>query len=118
MPFCELEDGLRLNYELSGTGPELVFLIMGLGSSLLAWEDTVNGLTGSSIDREKYTVCAYDNRGMGMSDCNTIFIRYTTQTLAHDALTLLRHLKWTEKGGINLVGISMGGMVRSCVIYS
>lgn len=108
MLFFKTKDGLRLNYEVCGNGPQKVILVMGLGSSKQGWDDQWTHFSEEQ-QQNRFTVCRFDNRGMGWSDCNIFFQRYTTKLLADDVLTLLHHLAWTER--VNLVGISLGGMV-------
>lgn len=58
---------------------------------------------------DKYTCLIFDNRGMGESD--KPILRYTTSEMAKDVIELLDHVGWTAGRSVNVVGISMGGMV-------
>ncbi|KAI8338596.1 Alpha/Beta hydrolase protein [Chlamydoabsidia padenii] len=94
---------INLYYEIHGSGPEKVMLVMGLAMSCLAWEHQYKYLAASG----KYTVIIFDNRGMGKSDAPSGL--YATSQMAKDAFDLLDHFEWTS--GIHLVGVSMGGMI-------
>ncbi|GAN07324.1 alpha/beta-hydrolase [Mucor ambiguus] len=112
---------IRLYYEMHGSGPEHVLLVMGLSTPCSAWDHQTKYLAESG----DYTVIVFDNRGMGFSgtSCSTIkkFIiyinwhtdapigLYSTSQMAVDALELLDHFQWRSK--VHLVGISMGGMI-------
>lgn len=95
-----------------------------LNSSAFAWStqiDHFGRLPG-------YTSIAYDNRGVGHSSSpkgpytyvTCVLAEYTTEELtrayrtsgmAEDAIVLLDYLGWTEKHGVHIVGISLGGMI-------
>lgn len=72
----------------------------------------------------KYSVLVFDNRGVGYSGYPTG--RYTcvaltlgkmltdfsrTSGMAEDIIVLLDHLGWTASRQINVVGVSLGGMI-------
>lgn len=59
--------------------------------------------------RDEYSVLILDNRGMGGSD--KPLARYSTSEMAHDVIEVLDHVGWTQDREINLVGISLGGMI-------
>ena len=46
---------------------------------------------------------------MGKSDKPSI--RYTTSEMARDVIDLVDHLGWTGKRELNIIGVSMGGMI-------
>ena len=94
----------RTYYELTGNGPTRILLTMGLGGSLDQWEAQLQYFGQRA---GTYTVCAYDNRGVGLSLAPAG--RWTTRHLAQDGIALLDDLGWTEN--VHLVGLSMGGMV-------
>ncbi|KAJ7445772.1 alpha/beta-hydrolase [Mycena galericulata] len=94
-----------LYYEVHGTGPQKVAFIMGLNSSCFAWLSQVQHF-GRLSD---YTVLVFDNRGVGHSGVPRG--PYSTSGMAEDAIVLLDYLGWTEKRGIHVVGISLGGMI-------
>ncbi|TPX55637.1 hypothetical protein PhCBS80983_g05150 [Powellomyces hirtus] len=93
----------KICYELHGSGPNKVLLVMGLSGSLRAWDTTVNQL----LARGGYEVCIFDNRGIGDSDAPGP--GYSVKDMAQDAYELLQHLGWTEN--VFLAGVSMGGMI-------
>ncbi|KAI0818892.1 alpha beta-hydrolase [Irpex lacteus] len=94
-----------LYYELHGTGPEKVVLIMGLNSTSFAWEYQVRYF--SRI--ENYSVLVFDNRGVGYSSVPKG--PYTTSTMADDTIALLNYVGWTEARDLHVVGVSLGGMI-------
>ena len=57
----------------------------------------------------KHQVLVFDNRGAGNS--GTPRGPYTTSAMAEDVIALLDFLGWTERRGIHIVGISLGGMI-------
>jgi pimeloyl-ACP methyl ester carboxylesterase len=63
----------------------------------------------------QYTVLVFDNRGAGNS--GTPHGPYTTSTMAEDVIALLDYVGWTEKRGVHLVGISLGGMIAQGAFY-
>lgn len=101
---CTLRDGKSLSYEIHGTGPEKIVLIMGLLASKYSWRDTLEYMMSS--DGEKYSILVFDNRGSGLSSAP--WGRYTTGMMALDTLDLLNHLGWNEDRTLHLNGISMG----------
>ncbi|KAF9257784.1 alpha/beta-hydrolase [Marasmius fiardii PR-910] len=80
-----------LYYEVHGSGPEKIVLIMGLNSSSFAWFSQVEYFS----KLPGYTVLAFDNRGVGNS--GTPKGPYTTSGMAEDAICLLDFIGWTEK---------------------
>lgn len=98
----------KLYYELHGedepTSKRLVFT-MGLNNSSFAWYEQVDyfaRLPG-------YAVLVFDNRGVGWSDSPGW--SYTTREMALDVVELLDFLGWTQDRSLNVVGVSMGGMI-------
>ena len=51
-----------------------------------------------------------DNRGAGRSSVTNISV-YSIALMARDTQAALQKAGWWDKGGINLVGLSMGGMI-------
>jgi pimeloyl-ACP methyl ester carboxylesterase len=93
-------NGIKLAYDVLGSGPPLV-LIMGYRLSSLAWPlDFIGALA------EKFTVVFFDNRGTGASDKPTS--GYEISNMARDVSGLLDHL---EIAGTNVLGYSMGGAI-------
>eukprot|EP00128_Syssomonas_multiformis_P000209 Colp12_sorted_trinity150504_noHs@22473 len=107
MPFLTVQETLlgsvKIRYETHGHGETKVLLVMGLGCTSEAWESQTEYFARYA---DQYTVCTFDNRGVGQSSVPTNLI--TIATLADDAAAILRHLGWTN---VHLVGISMGGMI-------
>ena len=92
---------IELYYERSGPpGVDPVLLVMGLGTTLDAWDLTAPVLA------EKRDVIRFDNRGIGRTEKPRG--RYRTAEMADDALALLDHLGLDR---VHVVGISMGGMI-------
>lgn len=100
MPIVRIRD-LDVHYEI--THPERgnpVLCIHGLGSSTADWEPQIAALG------RKHTVITYDVRGHGRSGKPRG--PYSVQQFAEDAAALIEHL---EPGPVNVLGISMGGMI-------
>jgi len=98
MPVLKIQD-LNVYYESTGEGSPLLF-IHGLGSSTRDWENQVPYFS------RHYKVIAYDVRGHGKSDKPAG--PYSIPQFASDAVGLLKGL---GIGKVNVVGISMGGMI-------
>jgi pimeloyl-ACP methyl ester carboxylesterase len=64
---------------------------------------------------EEYTALVFDNRGVG----NSGYPRgpYTTSAMAEDVICLLDYLGWTADRELNIVGISLGGMIAQELAY-
>ena len=98
MPTATL-NGIDLYYEVSGSGPRLLFL-NGSGATLATTGALVAPLTAA------FEVAAFDQRGLGRSALPAD--PYSVADLASDALALVDHLGWKQ---FHLVGLSFGGMV-------
>jgi len=117
-------NGIRLEYAESGNPADpVILLIMGLGTQLVAWPDTLcDGLAGLG-----FRVVRFDNRDVGHStknqtldeeDIGALALKamrgkpftppYTLNDMAADALGLLDALGIARA---HIVGISMGGMI-------
>ncbi|HEY1989211.1 MAG TPA: alpha/beta fold hydrolase [Acidimicrobiales bacterium] len=92
-------NGIDLYYELTGTGPRLLFL-NGTGATVANTEPIVAVLAGA------FEVAAFDQRGIGRSTLAAD--PYTVADLAGDALAVADHLGWER---FRLIGVSFGGMV-------
>ncbi|OIW28100.1 alpha/beta-hydrolase [Coniochaeta ligniaria NRRL 30616] len=119
LPVAEGRGGpLNINWEVHGSGPIKLLLIMGLGSLKTAWQRQT--LYFGHEHGDKYSVLLIDNRGMGDSD--KPLMRYSTSAMARDALEILEHLGWVSsprKRQLHLAGISLGGMIAqelACLI--
>ncbi|KAL4944659.1 hypothetical protein BDV06DRAFT_186777 [Aspergillus oleicola] len=114
---CPVAQGRRggpvnLYYEIHGTGPIKMVFIMGLMAAHGDWKRQTKFF---GHDRApEYSCLVFDNRGVGKSD--KPITRYSTSEMAQDALDLLTHLNWVDLSApptrdINVVGVSMGGMI-------
>ncbi len=92
-------NGLRVNYEIAGSGPS-VTLSHSLACDLHMWDEQMAALT------RKFTVLRYDTRGHGKSEAPAG--AYTLAQLADDAHGLLNALGIKQT---HWVGLSMGGMI-------
>ncbi|KIM42775.1 hypothetical protein M413DRAFT_70069 [Hebeloma cylindrosporum] len=88
-----------------------VVFIMGLNSSSFSWGPQVRyfGQEGDC------TALVFDNRGVG----NSGYPKgpYTTSGMAEDIICLLDTLGWTGERELNIVGISLGGMIAQELAY-
>ncbi|KAI8985282.1 Alpha/Beta hydrolase protein [Pilobolus umbonatus] len=100
---------IKLYYEMHGTGPEKVLLVMGFSTPCHAWEYQIKFLSQTG----RYTCLIFDNRGTGGSDIPVGL--YSTSQMARDAFDLLDHFGWSSQ--VHLVGISMGGMISLEMAY-
>lgn len=94
-------NGVNLNYEVTGEGPETIVLINGLADDLESWGFQVPDFVAAG-----HRVVTIDNRGIGKSDAPAG--PYTSRMLADDAKALVDQLGIT---GFHLMGVSMGGMI-------
>lgn len=100
MPYAE-NDGIKLHYEVHGSGAESVVLIPGLGLSGLAW-----GPVTELFQQRSHRAVVVEPRGSGDSD--TPDEHYTGEMVAADLLAVLDA---AEVDAAHLVGLSMGGMI-------
>jgi 3-oxoadipate enol-lactonase len=99
MPVASVGE-VELSYERSGSGPPLL-LIMGMSGSRYSWgEPFLEAL------RREFEVIAFNNRGIG--DSSRVEEPFTIAQLAQDTNGLLAEL---ELDSVDVMGISMGGMV-------
>jgi 3-oxoadipate enol-lactonase len=94
-------NGIHINYQLEGDGPETIVLINGLADDLETWVLQMDDLLGAG-----YRVLRFDNRGVGQTDKPEG--PYTSRMLADDAKALVDELGLRD---IHLMGVSMGGMI-------
>ncbi|KAI6036865.1 alpha beta-hydrolase [Pisolithus microcarpus] len=88
-----------LYYEVHGSGPVKIVLIMGLSGTSGDWLLQVRHFGRLP----QYSVLVFDNpspRGP-----------YTTSGMANDTIVLLDFLGWTADRELHVIGISMGGMI-------
>ncbi|KAM5355207.1 hypothetical protein ACJ41O_001853 [Fusarium nematophilum] len=94
-------------WEIHGDGPIKLVLLMGLAGVMASWQRQTKYFGHDRGD--KYSVMVLDNRGMGGSD--KPFGLYSTSEMALDVIEVLDHVGWTADRQVNVVGISMGGMI-------
>lgn len=95
-----LANGVRLNYEIRGSGPKLLF-IHGIGADM----KNPIGLFNSPMINH-FTILSYDPRGLGESDSPESGC--SMGDLAEDAAALAKAVGWEK---YHVFGASMGGMV-------
>ncbi|WP_067822130.1 alpha/beta fold hydrolase [Nocardia inohanensis] len=100
MPLATL-NGIRLNYDVTGTGP-LVVLIMGTGSPGRVWRT----YQVPALVQAGFRVATMDNRGIAPSDECAHGMR--VEDLVADTAALIEHL---GGGPAHVVGTSMGARV-------
>jgi 3-oxoadipate enol-lactonase len=98
MPYLGVR-GLRVYFELHGTGPRLLF-ISGTGGDLRQKARPGESLVGA------FTVLAYDQRGLGRTNAPDGIS--TMADYAEDANSLLEAMGWER---CHVMGVSFGGMV-------
>lgn len=125
-PVAEGRGGpFNISWEIHGSGPVKLVLIMGLGGFKTAWQRQT--LHFGHERREKYSVLVFDNRGMGDSDIP--LMRYSTSDMARDIIDVLVHVGWlppdpytpSKSRTLHIAGISLGGMIAQeigCLIPS
>ncbi|CDS04231.1 hypothetical protein LRAMOSA07169 [Lichtheimia ramosa] len=104
-------------YELHGTGPKRVVLLMGMNSPCQAWdyqasdeytpldETESRDVTTHFGAQGEYTVLTFDARGVGWTGGSWDW--YNSEDWARDVIDLLDHLGWTKD--VHAVGHSAGG---------
>lgn len=98
--FAQSKDGLKLRYEIRGSG-EPVALIMGFSASGRGWGEPFLKLMES-----RFKIFVIDNRGTGESDKPDV--EWTLGDMASDIACVLDHAKTPRA---HIFGISMGGMI-------
>jgi len=98
MPMAAI-DGVKLYYEITGTGYPLLFSHEFAGD-YRSWEPQVRYFA------RRYQVLTYNARGYPPSDVPEDVSAYSQQQAANDIVGLLRHLNIPQA---HLVGLSMGG---------
>jgi pimeloyl-ACP methyl ester carboxylesterase len=98
--FAHSKDGLKLRYEVRGSGAP-VALIMGFSGSGRAWSERFLNL----LDKH-FRLVVIDNRGTGESDKPDV--AWTLRDMADDIAAVLDHAKLPHT---HIFGISMGGMI-------
>lgn len=98
--FAQTKDGLKLRYEIRGSG-EPVALIMGFSGSGRGW-----GEAFLKLMETRFKIFVIDNRGTGESDKPDT--EFTLGDMAADIAAVLDHAKTPRA---HIFGISMGGMI-------
>ena len=104
-----VNNGTKIWYESilpTDTNKGAILLFMGISNDALGWpQPFIDNLVNSG-----YQVIRYDYRGTGLSSCveNWEEQPYSLTDLANDGKVILDSLK-IEK--VNLLGVSLGGMV-------
>jgi 3-oxoadipate enol-lactonase len=98
--FAQTKDGLKLRYEIRGSG-EPVALIMGFSGSGRGW-----GEAFLKLMEVRFKIFVIDNRGTGESDKPDA--EFTLADMAADIAAVLDHAKTPRA---HIFGISMGGMI-------
>ncbi|RCI07990.1 hypothetical protein L249_7836 [Ophiocordyceps polyrhachis-furcata BCC 54312] len=98
---------LQIAWEMHGSGPIKLCLIMGLACVMTTWQRQTLYFGHDRADR--FSVLVLDNRGMGLSD--KPLCRYSTSEMARDVIDVLDAVGWTAIREVNVVGISLGGMI-------
>jgi len=98
--FAQTKDGLKLRYEIRGSG-EPVALIMGFSGSGRGW-----GEAFLKLMEARFKIFVIDNRGTGESDKPDA--EFTLADMAADIAAVLDH---AETPRAHIFGISMGGMI-------
>ncbi|KAI1653125.1 alpha/beta-hydrolase [Daldinia decipiens] len=114
LPVAVGRDGpVNISWEVHGDGPIKLILLCGLGFFKTAYQRQT--MHFGHIHGSQYSVLVLDNRGMGRSD--KPLSRYSTSTMARDALEVLDHIGWTSPRELHVCGISMGGMIAQELAY-
>ncbi|KAJ2146138.1 hypothetical protein IW136_000697 [Coemansia sp. RSA 678] len=97
-------------YEVFGSGPRKLFLIMGMMGCTMYWRLQTRYFASLG----DYTICVFDNCGSGQSTVAPG--PYRISQLAQDARMVLDRINWHDD--IHMVGISLGGMIAQelCVL--
>ncbi len=102
MPYAQIEDGVRLYYEL--TGPEEAPVVIQFGGGLFGRHNF--GAVNDGFRENGFRLLSFDARGYGASSCPRE--TYTIEGWAADAEKLLDALRLDR---VLVHGTSMGGMI-------
>ena len=102
MPYAQVDDGIRLYYEL--TGPEDGPVVLQLGGGLFGRHNF--GLVNDGFRERGFRLLSFDARGYGASSCPRE--AYTIEGWAADAAALLDAVGFER---VLVHGTSMGGMI-------
>ncbi|WP_134498194.1 alpha/beta fold hydrolase [Microvirga pakistanensis] len=93
-------DGVALNYQVSGQGPNPLVCIHGVGSYLESWDRVVPML------EDEFRILRFDLRGHGQSA--RVKGRYEIDDFVQDTIRLADHLGFET---FDLAGFSLGGLI-------
>ncbi len=99
MPHATADDGIRLYYEMTGTGTPVIFVHEFAGDHR-SWEPQLRHFS------RRYRCIVYSARGYPPSDIPGDPERYSQARATDDIAAVLRHLGIAEA---HIVGLSMGG---------
>ncbi|MHA1268292.1 MAG: alpha/beta fold hydrolase [Candidatus Helarchaeota archaeon] len=102
MARLKINDDIEIYYKVTGTGPETIVLIQGLGHKSSGWQ-----LQVPFFKKKKIRVIYYDNIGVGKSSRPNY--PYSMELYVKIIKDLLDHLGIEIP--VHLCGISMGGMI-------
>lgn len=80
---------------------------MGMGEIMSAWQHQT--LYFGHDRGQRFTVLLVENRGIGRS--GKPWSLYSTTQMANEVIQVFDHVGWTGNREINLIGISLGGMI-------
>ncbi|OLY77895.1 putative aminoacrylate hydrolase RutD [Smittium mucronatum] len=107
---------VEIYYELYGSGSKKVLFLNGKPQPIFRHhvifiaKSPLSLYVSYLVQFPEYQIVVYDHRGTGYSEsCN--FPEITTSNMAKDAEELVSYLRWDKD--VNIVGISMGGMIAS-----
>lgn len=101
MPYFTSSDGLRLYYELKGSGEKTVVLVNGILMNTASWK-----LQAEFLISKGFRVLLHDLRGQGASDKPR-----TGYTIDRHVLDLKELLDFLGIRNASLIGISYGGKI-------
>jgi pimeloyl-ACP methyl ester carboxylesterase len=97
--YFDKDPGVRLYYELTGSGPMHVVMLTGFAATCRLFDETAAFLAS-----ENCSVLTLDYRGAGKSVVEQGQVgsdeRQTSRILAHDVLALLEHVRWIVKRSV------------------
>ena len=122
-------NGIEIEYETFGDGPESLLLIMGLGAQMILWDEAFCG----QLANRGYRVIRFDNRDVGLSthfpdlgvpdvaqmyqdalERKPLEAPYLLDDMADDTAGLLDALGIPAA---HVCGASMGGMIAQALAY-
>jgi 3-oxoadipate enol-lactonase len=92
---------VEIHYRVTGTGPETLVLVNGVGDDLDGWANQEGDFAAAGL-----RVVSFDNRGVGGSSQPPG--PYTSAEMAADLRALVTHLGLAR---FHLAGVSMGGVI-------